>query len=102
MLLADEETLKIHEEKLLNSKYAEKMFFVRSLSVFLEVINKDVNKGKTLQKLLEILKIDNKEVISVGDSYNDINLLEISGLKTCPSNSKLKNKKYVWLYRMFK
>lgn len=64
------------------------MFFVRSLSVFLEVISKDVDKGKTLNKLLEILNISNDEIISVGDSYNDISMLEISKLKVCPSNAK--------------
>lgn len=88
MLLSDENKLIEEEKKLNSSSYAKKLFFARSLPIFLEVVNKDVDKGKTLNKLAKILKLEKEEIIGVGDSYNDIPLLVNSGLKVSPNNAK--------------
>ncbi|CAM3134775.1 Cof-type HAD-IIB family hydrolase [Streptobacillus felis] len=88
MLLSNPDSLIEHEKKLKASHLTDKLFFARSLPIFLEIVNKDVDKGKTLNKLMEILNIDKENTISAGDSYNDIPLLEVSSLKVVPSNAK--------------
>ena len=46
-----------------------------------------MNKGKTLKKLSEIENIKIEEVIAVGDSGNDISMLEISGMPVAVENA---------------
>lgn len=46
------------------------------------------NKGTGLIKLCEHLGITLEEVISVGDSYNDIDVLKISGLSVAVANAR--------------
>lgn len=88
MLLSDPENLKKHEELLKKSEFSKKLNFAISVPIFLEVTDKDVDKGKTMNELLKLLNIDKNKYIAVGDSYNDIPLLETSGLKIAPSNAK--------------
>ena len=88
MLLSCPDNLIKHEEILKSSKYVEKLNFARSMPIFLEVTNKDVDKGKTMAELIKLLNIDKSEFIAAGDSYNDIPLLEAAGLKVAPSNAK--------------
>lgn len=88
MLVADNETIKKHELILKNSQYADKLFFAISLPIFLEVVNKDVDKGKTLKILANILKLDMNEILAIGDSYNDIPLLDVAGIKVATNNAK--------------
>ncbi|ACZ01264.1 Cof-type HAD-IIB family hydrolase [Streptobacillus moniliformis] len=88
MLLSEPENLIKHEKILKESKFSERLFFARSLPIFLEVVNKNIDKGKTLHKLLEILNFDKNSAIGVGDSYNDIPLLSASAFKVVPSNAK--------------
>ena len=54
----------------------------------IEFSPKGVHKGNGLLKLCEYLHVDVKETISVGDSYNDMKILETAGLAVAMKNSK--------------
>lgn len=95
MLISNEESVKKHSEILKNSEYAKNMFFAISHPSFLEVVNINVNKGNALKRLANMLKIDISQTIAVGDSYNDIPLLSVTGLKVAPSNAKEEIKEMV-------
>lgn len=95
MLLGEPEKLIFHEEKLKNSKYSKKLFFSRSMPFFLEVVNKEVNKGNSIKELIKILNIEKKDTFSVGDSYNDIPLLKETGISIAPFNAKEEIKEIV-------
>ena len=88
MLLSSPEKVKELQIKMNESSFSNKLFFAISHPSFLEVVNKNVNKGVAITKLLEILNIDKSEAISSGDSYNDLPLLENTGLKVAPANAK--------------
>ena len=49
---------------------------------------KGVHKGKGLVTLCEILGLDVSETISVGDSYNDMKILQTAGLAVAMQNAK--------------
>ena len=57
-----------------------------STGVNIEVFSNKVNKGIMLRHLCEKLGIDMSEVIAVGDSPNDISMLEVSGLALAAAN----------------
>ena len=86
MLISDPETVKKAEEHM-KSKYGNDYFIAISKPIFLEIANKNINKGKTLRKLGEILGIGTEEMIAVGDSYNDIPLLEVVGMPVAVANA---------------
>lgn len=59
-----------------------------------EVMNKGISKGKAVSELAEFYKIDRREVICIGDSDNDISMIEYAGLGIAMKNGKdeIKNK----------
>lgn len=61
---------------------------------FFDVVNKDVNKGTAIEKLLKYLNIDKEYSICFGDSVNDIDMFNASGIKVAMGNAieELKNK----------
>lgn len=60
---------------------------------FVEVLNKNVNKGSGLELLCEKLGVDISECIAFGDGDNDIEFIEMSGLGVAMKNARetLKN-----------
>jgi HAD superfamily hydrolase (TIGR01484 family) len=63
-------------------------------SIWIEVFHKDVSKAKTASRLAKKLGIEQKNVISVGNDYNDQDLLAWSGkgfvVENAPENMKKK------------
>lgn len=60
--------------------------------LFLEAINKEANKGNALKRLCKIKKIDIKETITFGDNFNDIEMIEYSGIGVAMGNAEEKVK----------
>lgn len=54
---------------------------------FIDVNNKDVSKGTAINFLIDYLKIDPKNVVSIGDSCNDFSMFKISGTDVAMENS---------------
>ncbi len=54
---------------------------VLSCDMYLDILPKGVNKGSTLMRLLQFLKISPEVVITAGDSLNDLSLFQ-TGLKS--------------------
>lgn len=67
---------------------------VRSSSIYLEVLPKEISKGFALSKLISLLNIKEYIVTAVGDNMNDLEMLELAHHGFCVSNSpeELKNK----------
>ncbi|MGL6131454.1 MAG: HAD-IIB family hydrolase, partial [Fusobacteriaceae bacterium] len=87
IMLEDPDYLKKVEEKLKDELGSEYTISI-SKPFFLEVTKKGMDKGNSLKKLIEKLGINSKEVIAVGDSYNDISMLKIAGMSVAVSNAK--------------
>jgi len=71
----------------MNSRLAGKVTCVSSMAHFLEFISPQAGKGGALEKLGKIYGIDSSEMIAVGDSYNDISMLEYAGLSVAVANA---------------
>lgn len=61
--------------------------FVPSSKNYYEMLPKDANKGKALQKLTDLLRLRKENSCAVGDYYNDIELLSAAGMAVVPSNA---------------
>ncbi|MGC9516413.1 MAG: phosphoglycolate phosphatase [Methanomicrobiales archaeon] len=69
------ETLKDFEVVVYDSKFA------------IHLTDPDVSKGSSLKMLARDLGIDTNDIMAIGDSENDIEFLEVAGLKVAVANA---------------
>ncbi|UHA75454.1 Cof-type HAD-IIB family hydrolase [Paenibacillus sp. 481] len=86
LMVAEPEKLVRVEEKL-KAKLAGKLNVMRSKPFFLEFTEDGVNKGTSLNQLIQQLGIERSEVIAMGDGYNDVAMLEFAGLGVAMGNA---------------
>ena len=61
--------------------------FIRSEDTFYEILPKGVSKGAALVKMAELLDIDIKNTVAVGDYNNDISMVKAAGIGYAVSNA---------------
>ncbi len=66
---------------------AEKFDFIRSDTEYYEILVKGTNKGRGLLKLCELLSVDSRRTIAVGDNDNDETLLKTAKVGFAVSNA---------------
>ena len=86
MIIGTPEEVLIAEEHM-NKVHGNDYFIAISKPIFLEIANKNVDKGKTLKKLGEIENIKPEGMIAVGDSANDKPLLRLVGMPVAVENA---------------
>lgn len=69
--------------------FREIVDFVPSSTHFLEIIVKDCNKGTSIAQLQEILSIEQCEIMTIGDNYNDLTMIEYAGVGVAMGNAEL-------------
>ena len=67
--------------------YGESLSIYRSAPFFIEVMAQGIDKAASLQMLIEQLGIKQEEVISFGDGYNDLSLIEFAGMGVAMANA---------------
>ncbi len=95
--ISDNEKL-LEIEKIIEEKFGDRVYKAFSKPHFLEILHKDVSKGKGLEEALKIMKISPENVIAFGDGYNDYEMLNYAGIGVIMGNApeKLKGKfKYI-------
>jgi len=82
----DEEKL-LAMERHLKSSYADKLHITRSKPHFLEVMHPEADKSKALEVIARHYKIDREEVMAIGDSYNDMEMIKWAGVGVAMGNA---------------
>ncbi|UOE92014.1 Cof-type HAD-IIB family hydrolase [Alkalihalobacillus sp. LMS39] len=77
----------INVEATLKKELAGELTVLRSKPYFLEFTESGVTKGASLKQLIESLGIEQEEVMSFGDSYNDLTMIEFAGLGVAMGNA---------------
>lgn len=65
-----------------------RMNMVISKPFFLEFTDKGIDKKHSLAMLLGRLELDREDIMAVGDSYNDMGMLDLAGLGVCMANGR--------------
>src|SRR3954469_19515628 len=60
---------------------------MRSKPFFLEFMEESISKGTSLNSLIQQLGISREEVIAIGDSNNDLSMIEFAGLGVAMGNA---------------
>lgn len=64
------------------------MTFTLTEGIFLEIIGPDVDKGKALFRLTDMMQIPMGNVVAIGDSMNDLPMLRIAGNGVAVANAE--------------
>ena len=56
-------------------------------SIYCDVVDNDTSKGEAVKFLCNLLNIDKSEAIGIGDSYNDVEMLDNVGYSVAMKNS---------------
>lgn len=86
-IIIDENNVLEEIEKELKNILDDTVYFTYSQDKYLEILNKDVNKGLTLKKVLEEKGIEMSECIAFGDAHNDLEMLELVGIGVAMGNA---------------
>lgn len=87
LLMVDAPEKLIPVEKKLSQQFSDRFTVLRSKPYFLEFTEKGVTKGSSLSRLIDHLHIKAEEVIAIGDSYNDLAMIEFAGLGVAMGNA---------------
>lgn len=72
----------------LRESYGKRVHLTKSKPTFLEMTDISVNKGAALAALAQKYGIDRKDVMAIGDSFNDIEMIEYAGLGVAMGNAR--------------
>jgi len=73
---------------ILSQRYGEKVHITKSKPCFLEMTERSVNKGVALAALAERLGIAQSDVMAIGDSFNDLEMIKYAGLGVAMGNAR--------------
>ncbi|MCG8401868.1 MAG: Cof-type HAD-IIB family hydrolase [Firmicutes bacterium] len=68
--------------------YGDRLHITKSKPYFLEFSHPDAHKGGSLAAIARHYGMGREEVIAVGDSYNDVEMLEYAGLGVAVGNAR--------------
>lgn len=63
------------------------LYLTKSVATFFEATNPLVNKGAGVRYLVELLGIDAANVMTIGDNFNDVEMLEYAGIGVAMGNA---------------
>lgn len=87
LFLVEEEQVDLIRQALLNSPFADKYEFMQSDPCYYEVLPKNASKGDGMMELADILGIDRKRTIGIGDNENDLKLVQKAGVGVAVANA---------------
>ncbi|MEE0930188.1 MAG: HAD-IIB family hydrolase, partial [Acutalibacteraceae bacterium] len=87
LLLAGDPAEILRLEKTLSEKYKGVIGVFRSEEFFLELVPLGIDKAKSIDVLLNKLRLDRSQCIACGDGYNDITMIQYAGLGVAMENA---------------
>lgn len=64
------------------------LHITKSKPFFLEITHPEANKGKALETMAKNLGIEQEEVMAIGDSYNDLEMIKYAGIGVAMGNAR--------------
>lgn len=87
VLMLQEPSILVKLEEKLQQEFAGSLSIMRSKPFFLEFMEAGITKGTSLNHLIQQLGISGDEVIAIGDSHNDLSMIEFAGLGVAMGNA---------------
>lgn len=75
-------------EPIIRERYKDTLNVYRSEPFFLEIMPQNIDKAYSLGKLLDHLGLSKEQMISCGDGYNDLTMIEYAGMGVAMANAR--------------
>jgi len=72
----------------MNNSFGHEMSIYRSEPFFLELVPLNIDKAKSLQKLLHYTGHTREEMIACGDGFNDLSMIKFAGMGVAMANAQ--------------
>ena len=87
VLIAGDRALILSIEERLNELHKGQLNIYKSQPNYLEVMSLEASKAKAIQFIIDRYGIDKKEIIAIGDNYNDKGMIEFAGMGIAMGNA---------------
>ena len=87
IFMTEPEEVELVRAAIRGSEWAEDFEFMQSSPWYYEMLPKNSTKGSAVPKLAELLGIDAKHTIGMGDNENDMTLITLSGVGIAVANA---------------
>lgn len=87
ILIAGEKHLITTIEQRLNELHQGKLNIYKSQATYLEVMSVEASKAQAVQLLINKFNIDKKDIIAIGDNYNDKGMIAFAGMGIAMGNA---------------
>ncbi|MCH4172416.1 MAG: sugar-phosphatase [Lactobacillus sp.] len=87
VMMIDEPDLINAAEPKIPADLKKAYYIVKSTPYFLEVMNRQVSKGKALNELADYLGFEQSEVMAIGDQGNDLSMVQYAGMGVAMANA---------------
>ena len=74
-------------QQYLEEQYAGRLSVLQSRPYFLEITSFEATKGRALKYLGDLQNISREEIVAIGDSYNDVDMLRFAGMGVAMANA---------------
>lgn len=75
-------------EQTMKNQFGDQLNIYRSEPYFLELMPKHIDKAYSLSKLLDYLGLSKDQMISCGDGYNDLTMIQYAGMGVAMANAQ--------------
>ncbi len=82
-----------HYLNVFQEKFTPRLTITQSKDYFIEIMSGGISKGRALEVVAERLKIGNDEVVAIGDSWNDLEMITWAGLGIAMEDAAVEIKK---------
>lgn len=79
-------------EQILKKQFGHQLNIYRSEPYFLELMPKNIDKAYSLGKLLQHLGLSKDQMISCGDGFNDVSMIQYAGMGVAMANAQVEVK----------
>ncbi|MFZ5597149.1 MAG: Cof-type HAD-IIB family hydrolase [Bacillota bacterium] len=86
LVVAPEEKINELQDKM-KACFGDRLYITKSKPIFLEFMHPEATKGRALEAVAGRYGIGMENIIAVGDSYNDLDMLERAGLGVAVANA---------------
>lgn len=87
-LMTGEPAILQRMEPELKAAFTDQLNIYRSEPFFLEIMPRNIDKAYSLGKLLDYLGLSREQMISCGDGFNDISMIEYAGMGVAMANAQ--------------
>lgn len=89
LLIIEKDLVKVDEIlSNLRKEFSSNLHITKSIEDCIDIMSKNVSKGKALSDLTNILGINAEEVAAVGDGDNDLEMIKFAGISAAVANAE--------------